>query len=70
MGFGLLQQIISGFLSSTAWLQFLSFHFINSFITSSLHLFFGRPLAIPLLFPLAFALVVSKICLASLLYSS
>ena len=34
------------FLSSASWPQFLGITFFNSFITSSLHLFFGRPLVL------------------------
>ena len=30
----------------TSWFQFLSFSFIKSFVTSSLHLLFGRPLVL------------------------
>jgi hypothetical protein len=31
-------------LSLTMWIQFLSFSCFKSFVTSSLHLLFGRPL--------------------------
>ena len=47
------------FLSLTNWIQFLSFKFFISFITSFSHLFFGRPLV---LIPMGFQ---SLICLTS-----
>jgi len=37
-------RLFQAFLYLTSWLQFFSFSFFKSFITSSLHLFFGRPL--------------------------
>jgi hypothetical protein len=44
-------RLFQAFLYLTSWLQFFSFSFFKSFITSSLHLFFGRPLdLIPLQF--------------------
>jgi len=39
-------RLFQAFLSLTSWIQFLSFNFCVSFITSSLRLFFGRPLVL------------------------
>jgi len=52
---GLLRQIIRGLLPLTSWIKFLSFSFLKSLTTLSLHLFLGHP---AVLIPLGFQSVI------------
>jgi hypothetical protein len=46
LGFVFCTRLSQDFVSLMRWLQFHSFRFFKSYITASLHLFFGRPLVL------------------------
>ena len=65
MGFIFCTRLFQAFVSLTNWLQIFSFNFFQSYITSSLHLFFGCPLV---LIPMRFHSVIFLTSFISSMY--